>query len=278
MKKLVRRLYQPSTLTYANPDDSRLRKFLIETLEVTTGRNKLERLYREIREMDIAPEQAWSLILGQLQVTIDYQPGQLNLVPRKGPVIFISNHPFGVVDGLILGELVNRVRPEFFVLVNEVLTREPLFARYLLPIDFRETREAMRTNIHTRRVAVQRLQAGEAMAIFPAGGVATARKPFGPAEDLEWKRFVAKLIRQAQATVVPLYFHGQNSRIFQIASQINPQLRLGLFLHEVRNKMGRTIRVDIGDPITWSQMAHLSDRQALLDFLREATHAVGQMR
>jgi putative hemolysin len=275
--KLIDRLYLPSTLSYANPDDPAWLKFLIDTLEVATGRNTLERKYRDIRERDPAPEDAWTMILDSLEITRRYDAERLAQTPSDGPVVFISNHPFGVVDGLILGELVNKVRPEFFVLVNEVLTREPLFRKHLLPVDFRETREAMRTNIQTRQLAIERLQKGEAMAIFPAGGVATARSIFGPAEDLDWKRFVAKLITQSRATVMPLYFHGQNSRLFQWASQVHLNFRLGLLLNEVRNKIGRTLSVSIGDPIHWEDMAPYTKRQELLNYLRRKTLEVGQI-
>jgi putative hemolysin len=273
--KLIDRLYIPSTLSYANPDDPAWLKFLIDTLEVSTGRNKLERKYRDIRARNPKPEEAWTMILDSLEITRQYNADRLANTPAEGPVVFISNHPFGVIDGLMLGELVNRVRPEFFVLVNEVLTREPLFLKHLLPVDFRENREAMRTNIQTRQLAIERLQDGEAMAIFPAGGVATARSIFGPAEDLDWKRFVAKLITQSRATVIPLYFHGQNSRLFQWASQIHVNLRLGLLLYEVRNKIGRTLSISIGDPISWEEMAPYTKRQELLDYLRRRTLEVG---
>jgi len=274
--KLIDRLYIPSTLSYANPDDPAWLKFLIDTLEVSTGRNKLERKYRDIRARNPRPEEAWSMILDSLEITRQYDATRLAKTPSEGPVVFISNHPFGVIDGLMLGELVSRVRPEFFVLVNEVLTREPLFRKHLLPVDFRENREAMRTNIQTRQLAIERLQAGEAMAIFPAGGVATARSIFGPVQDLDWKRFVAKLITQSRATVIPLFFQGQNSRLFQWASQIHMNLRLGLLLHEVSNKIGRTIPISIGDPIHWEEMTPYTKRQELLDYLRRRTLEVGK--
>lgn len=263
-------------LTYSDPKDSLLRKCLIEGLEFATGRKRIERIYNEIQVEDIPARELWTRALEKLEVGLAYDVQRLQQLPAEGPLIFIANHPFGVVDGLMLGHLVAQARERFFVLVNEVLCRDQKIAPYMLPIDFRETREAMQTNIESRKRAVERLQQGQALAIFPAGGVATARKAFGKAEDLEWKRFVAKLIQQSRATVVPVFFHGQNSRIFQLASRISMALRYGLFLHEARNKRGTVIHATIGDPIPYEEMAAIRGRQALLDYLRERTFSLGQ--
>lgn len=263
-------------LTYSDPKDSLLRKCLIEGLEFATGRKRIERIYNEIQVEDIPARELWTRALEKLEVGLAYDVQRLEQLPKEGPLIFIANHPFGVVDGLMLGHLVAQVREHFFVLVNEVLCRDQKIAPYMLPIDFRETREALQINIESRRRAIERLQQGEALAIFPAGGVATARKPFGKAKDLEWKRFVAKLIQQSRATVVPVFFHGQNSRIFQLASQISMALRYGLFLHEARNKRGTVIHATIGDAISYEELAAIRGRQALLDYLRERTFSLGE--
>ncbi len=259
-------------LTYLSPGDPLLRRMVVATMEWLTGRRRLEKLYTQVKADAPAPSEVWEAVLGKLEVGVLYDENQLNKVPREGPVVFLANHPFGVVDGLILGYLISRIRPQFRVLVNEVLCREEMLMPYLLPVDFRETKAALQTNIQTRRAALSHLQAGEALGIFPAGGVATAPRFWGAAQDLEWKRFVAKLIQQTRCTVVPIYMHGQNSRLFQIVSQFSQNLRLSLLLNEVRNKMGRDLRVTIGDPVPFSELATIRDRQQLLDHLRSLTY------
>jgi putative hemolysin len=258
-------------LTYMNPDDPLLRKAVIGLIELTTGQKKLQRVYDEIMEDSTEPVKVWGTALEKLNIDVQYSPEQLEKVPGEGPVIFVANHPFGVVDGLIFGHLVSRVRPEFFFLVNEVLIGEVLLKDHLLPVDFRTTKEAMRTNILTKQQTIQRLKAGEALAIFPSGGVATAPRVWKRAEDLEWKRFVAKVMQQTQATVIPLFFHGQNSRLFQLASKLSMSLRLSLLLFEIKNKIGKRIHVTIGDPIDYSEVAGIKDRQRLLEYIREKT-------
>ncbi len=265
----------PIKLTYADPGDPLWKKSLIRTVEYFTGGPLIERLYNEIEDSDTPPEQLWSLALEKLRVTAEYDPSQLEKIPAEGPLVLIANHPFGVVDGLILGALTARTRPAFSMLVNEVLNRNDRIAGFLLPVDFRETKEAMRINIETRQEAVRRLKNGEAIAIFPAGGVATSPGFWGKARDLEWKIFVVKLIREARATVVPLYFHGQNSRLFQVVSQFSLNLRLGLLLYEMRNKMGKPVRVTIGEPIAFEEMEGMRERRALLGWLRERTLGLG---
>jgi putative hemolysin len=100
---------------------------------------------------------------------------------------------------------------------------------------------------------------------------------FGKAQDLEWKRFTAKVIQQTQATVVPIYVHGQNSRLFQLASRIHLQLRLSLLLHEIRNKIGKTVRVTIGDPIAYETLSQAADRNGMLTYLRKVTFNLEKM-
>ena len=153
--------------------------------------------------------------------------------------MLLANHPFGVVDGLALTVLASRIRPEFRVITNSVLCVDERTENRLLPIDFEESRDAMRRNIETKRTALRALAAGECVAIFPSGGVATAVLGLRPAVDLEWHTFVAKLIRSSQATVVPVFFHGQNGPLFQLASKLSLTLRLSLLLREVNNKRGR---------------------------------------
>jgi len=260
-----------TTLTYVSEEDSLLKRWCINALELLTGRRKISRLYDEIKESQLPPEQVWMAAVEKLGVNLIYSEEQILKTPRSGPVVFIANHPFGVLDGLAFGALIQKVRPNFLFPVNTVLRKSELLNKFLLPIDFAPTRSAMRTNIETKKIILDHLRSDGTLGIFPSGGVATAKGAFGKVEDLEWKRFVAKVIQQSQATVIPIFFHGRNSFLFQLVSQFSPTLRLGLLLNEVRNKMGKDLIVEIGDPIPFDQLASFSDRQVLLDFLKRKT-------
>ena len=87
--------------------------------------------------------------------------------------------------------------------------------------------------------------------VFPAGGISTSPDKFGrqPATDAPWQPFVSQLVEKSRATVLPLYFDGQNSRLFQIVSHLSLTLRLALIFKEVKARMGTTLAVSVGEPI-----------------------------
>ncbi|MEM9261560.1 MAG: lysophospholipid acyltransferase family protein [Bacteroidota bacterium] len=259
-------------LSYTDDRDPFLRRKVIAGLERLTGRKRLLRLYNELRAEAPEGSLVWDRLLEKLEIGVEANWDALDRLSSEGPLIVIANHPFGVVDGIILGQLLGRLRSEYKILVNEVLYREPLINKFLLPIDFREDRAAMETNLSTRKKALELLATGQgAIGIFPAGGVATAVKPFGPVRDLSWKRFTAQMIQRSGATVLPLLFHGRNSPAFQLASHVHSHLRLGLLINEIRNKRGKTIKLTIGHPIPPEKMAAIKGRQELVEFLRRET-------
>ena len=263
-------------ISYADAKDPLWKRITIQGIEKVTGKPTLQRLYDQARNTPIPTNQFWELALRLLDIRLNYDPNKLAAIPSKGPLVIIANHPFGVVDGIGICYLAGKIRPHFRILTNSVLCQDAELNQFMLPIDFAETREAARTNIETKRLAVETLEQDGAVVIFPGGGVSTSHSWFGPAEDLEWKRFTAKLVQTARATVLPIYFHGQNSRLFQIVSQFSLTLRLALLLREVKNKMGLTIDVTIGNPIPYDAMAHIKNRQKLLDWLRETTYGLAQ--
>ena len=134
----------------------------------------------------------------------------------------------------------------------------------------------MQTNLTSRAAARAPLDRGGAVVVFPAGGVSTAPDRLGrhPAVDARWQPFVGQLIQRSRATVVPIWFGGQNSRLFQIASHVSQTLRLSLIFHEVKSRIGAMLPVVVGAPIPFEALAAFKDRQALADHLRDITYGL----
>jgi putative hemolysin len=261
--------------SYATEDDPRLKRLLIRAVERMSGQPYLKSLYDEHRTNPNPGENFWAAAIRNLELKIHCNEDALQSLPKAGSLVIVANHPFGVLDGLIISYLVAKVREDFLVLTNSVLYQADEIRAHLLPIDFAETKEALSTNLKSRAVAKAHLIKGGCLVVFPAGGASTAPKPWSKrAVDAEWKNFTARLIVGAKAPVVPVYFAGQNSRLFQIASHISLTLRLSLFFKEVYDKIGSEIRVRIGEIIPYKDLSSL-DRKDLMEHLRKATYALG---
>jgi putative hemolysin len=245
---------------------------VIRSVEFLSGRRTIQRLYEQIQDEDFEPVLSFEKALEKLQISYQYDSSKLSKIdPGKGLVV-IANHPFGVVDGLMIGKLVATVRDDFKILVNKVLcNQDERISPFLLPIDFDNTKEALQVNIATRKLALEHLAKNKCIIIFPGGGVSTSRHIIDKPVDLEWKKFVSQLVLKSNADLLPVFFHGRNSTLFQIASKISLNVRLGVLLYEVKNKMGKSFHVSIGDIIPNMELKTWKDRGKLLQFLKEKT-------
>lgn len=266
---------QVETFSYAAPDDPWLKRVMIHLVERATGQPYLKWNYLDYRAHP-DPGSFWDGAVRRLELDIDLNESVLATWPKTGPLVVVANHPFGVIDGLVIAWLTAKVRDDFKVLTNAVLNRAEEIRAHLIPIDFAETKEALDTNLRSRAEAKLHLMHGGCLVVFPAGGASTVPTLWDRyAVDAEWKMFIGRLISQSKAPVAPVFFAGQNSRMFQIASHISMTLRLALFFKEVYNKIGAKLFVRAGEPIPYQELAKL-DRQKLMDHLRDVTYALGQ--
>lgn len=270
-------LRDPPRLSYTNPEDSWLKRGLVSSLEVIFGRNKIESVYYRLKDNNTSIQSFFAEALVEAGVSVSYDAERLMALPQQGPLMFVANHPFGVLDGIILCDMALKARGDFRILLNSLLCQDCQLAPYFLPIDFEQTREAIRTNIRSKQLALQYLSRDIPVLIFPSGMVSTAnRLGFGDVVDAPWTTFAAKIIREAKATVVPVYFHGRNSRKFHVASHIAEPLRMALLVHEALRMFGQEVRLEIGSPIAWSELEHLGGRVALTQHLYQRVQNLGR--
>lgn len=265
------------TFSYAAPDDPALKRFVIRVIERMTGQPYLKSLYDDHRAHPVPGESFWDSAIRRLELKLVYNADALARLPRTGALVVVANHPFGVLDGVIISDLISKVRDDFRVLTNAVLYRAEEIRPYLLPVDFTESPEAKETNLKSRAGAKEHLLKGGCLIVFPAGGVSTTPSIWDKrAVDAEWKNLTARLISQAKAPVVPVYFAGQNSRLFQLASHVSMTLRLSLLFKEVHDRIGSEVHVRIGEVIPYRELAAINDRQEFMNRLRAATYALGE--
>src|SRR6201997_5495932 len=187
--------------SYATASDPPLKRGLIRLVERATGQPKLKRMYVDNQRFPRAGETFFEAAVRSLELDARHDTQALAAVPRAGPVVFVANHPYGVLDGIVTAWLVSKVRPDFVVLTHIVLTRAPEAAGFILPVDFSGTEEAERTNLASRAAARAQLAKGGAVVVFPAGAISTTPDKLGlkPAVDSRWQPFVSQLIQRSKA-------------------------------------------------------------------------------
>jgi len=232
-------------------------------------------MYADYVKRGRPPDLFWQDAVAALGLDLALNRRPADVVPRQRPLVVVANHPFGVVDGIVLCWLVAQVRDDFQVMTHRVLHQAPEVRPRILPVDFSRTEAATLNNLRSRRQARALLAGGGALLVFPGGGVAAAPSVFGRAVERPWGTLTAKLALAAGADVLPVFFHGQNSRLFQIASNLHQTLRYALLFHEVRNKIGCRIAVTIGDVVPAGRLRALGDCSAVTEFLRRATEDLG---
>ncbi|TIN30821.1 MAG: glycerol acyltransferase [Mesorhizobium sp.] len=272
-------------LSYANPRQPALTRWFIHSVEGLSGRDRYTALYDFWRRQVVPTgERVFSRMLDLIDVRVrtsdQWPPAQL----PDTPLVIVANHPFGIGDGIAVLSLVEQLGRPFRVMIHKDLLKIREMEPYSLPIDFSETKDALKNNMAVRHEAVRLLKEGVTIVVFPAGGVATAPKGFGRARDLPWKMFPARLVQDAKASVIPMHFSGQNGRLFHLVSgpmnmaerdgrvakfvgKASLTLRTSLLIHEFARLSGKAIEVRVGDVLSWNELEPLRDRKALLDRL-----------
>jgi len=262
-------------ISYSSSARSRGGRAIIRVVENVTGRISLIRRAKGYEHEVAAGRDFWQVMVERYGITLDVVGGSLSNIPANGPLVLIANHPYGILDGLMMGHILSVARGDFRILANSVFKKAEDLNRIVLPVDFDESREALRTNLETRATALRYLAEGGAIGVFPGGTVSTAAKPFSRPMDPGWRNFTAKMIARSGATVVPIYFDGANSRLFQLASHVHVTLRLALLIKEFRARVDEPVRVVVGEPINAGKLAALrTDPKGMMDFLRRETYAL----
>ena len=258
--------------SFANGEMGPVASGFIRAMEKITGQPKIKKLYFDYVDDERPSELFWTDALERLNISYNLHNEATAQIPRTGRLLIVANHPFGVIDGLVLCSMLSKIRDDYRIITHQVLRQAPAVMDKILPIDFAETPAALATNLNTRTEAQKFLKSGGAVIVFPAGGISLAPNFIGPAFDVEWKTFAAKLAQQQDTTVIPFFFHGRNSVLYQMARRMSVTLGYSLMFREICKQMNREVQVTMRAPIKSDALSALTTRQEIIEFLRSRTY------
>lgn len=232
--------------------------------------DKLNQVYRNMQAKGDSSEHAsfFDNALAEFGVHYTIKSGTTSTIPETGPVFVVCNHPFGGIDGLILGSILLSQRDDSKILANSLLGKMPEIRPNLIPVNPFGGKKAMKDNLQGLRQAGQWLSEGKCLATFPAGIVSHFQKDTQSVQDSAWHTNIARLARKHGATIIPVHFSGGNSQLFYLSGRVHPRLRTGMLVRELFNKSSEEVEVRIGSPIPPSQFKDHESDSALVRYFQ----------
>ncbi len=271
--------YDRNSLTYSNSFSNPAQVALVRAIEWVTGKVSIIRMVRRLERRGAPVGQPfWGACLEVMGIDLLTPDTQLESIPAEGPVVVVANHPHGMVDGMILAELIGRRRDDYRILTRAVLDGiDEVASSYMIPVPFPDDPDAQKKMVAMRAEAMAHLKEGGLITLFPSGVVASSDSFFGPAIERDWNVFTAQMIRRSGAQVVPIFFPGSNSRWYQIANRLSATLRQALLLHEIVHACNRPQSPVVGEKLTEVQMERLhKDPRGFMAWLRDHTLNLGK--
>ena len=245
-------------------------------LERILGLRQAEELYQDLLAKGgdrPLPEK----LLTHLEVAYRVSGRDLDRIPRQGPAMLVSNHPFGLLDGAVLASILLKLRPDVKFLANRMLLAIPEIRDLLIPVDTIGVAGPTQANGRGLKQALDFLAGGGLLAVFPAGEVAHFQWRERTTADPEWKPAVARIIsiagrRLNNLNIVPAFVGGNNSALFQALGMVHPRLRTALLVRELFNKRRSEIEVRIGQPVPADRLLAIPSDNERTQYLRWRAH------
>lgn len=266
-------LVKPNDLISANPalhylGGEYFARFLMHLLRF----RKLNKMYARIEDkkgMDFIQE-----VIKILDLQIELDPGELKRIPATGPVMVVSNHPLGGLDGLLLIKFISGIRNDIKILAGQLLQKvEPVSGYFMENNPFENRFRGEQSTYTGLKDSMSHLKNGGLLVLFPAGDTSTFDGQ-NMITDGVWRFPVVKFIKKMGVPVVPVLFQSYNSRIFKMIGRIHPALQNARFPTELFLKKHRNIRIRIGNPIHKSEQDKFADIYQFGRYLRAKTYGM----
>ncbi len=246
---------------------------IAETLLQIFKYKRLKRVYSELYYKD--PVLFIGSLLDELELKYELPEKDLKNIPAEGGFITISNHPYRGIDSMFLFKLVYEKRKDFKIMASNLLKNIEPLREIILPVNTYETKEDKQSSFSGIKEGIKYVNNNHGLGMFPAGENSTHYEVSKIILDNEWQTPALKFIKKLNVPVVPVYFHGTDSRLWHIFRKINPLMKLMPLPDEILNKKNKTVKIRIGTPITVKEQDQFKDIARYGRYLRARTYLLG---
>jgi len=210
---------------------------------------------------------------------VNYRIGNVERLKHlpEGAFITISNHPYGGLDGIMLIDLLAGIRPDYKLMVNQILALVKTMDENFISVIPNTTNSGpTAAGINGIRETISQLQNGHPVGFFPAGAVSMFRFKNMCVRDREWQKSIIKIIQKANLPVLPIRFFDQNSSFFYFLGTLNWRIRSIRMPYEIFNKQKQKPRIGIGELLSAEELAKFADYKSMGSFLRKAIYKMSK--
>jgi putative hemolysin len=215
-------------------------------------------------------------LLINLRVDLRVDAADVTRIPKRGPVVVVANHRFGILDGTILTALLARVRPDVKVMVNVLPADLPELKRHCISVDPFQSDRSVDSHRRALTEALAWLEQEGMLAVFPAGEFPYLQSPGSQTARSAWNHTAARLIRKTGASALPVYFCGRGNVSYQLLGMLHPKLRSVFLSQEFLQQGSRTVKVRVGSEIPGDSLAGIGDDREATEYLRWRTNLLAQ--
>ncbi|MGB0414188.1 MAG: lysophospholipid acyltransferase family protein [Coraliomargarita sp.] len=216
----------------------------------------------------------FSKVLKVMGTQFEVETKAYERIPKEGPLIVLSNHPFGGIDGVVLGAMLAGIRDDSKLMGNYLLSEMEGIRGSIINVDPFERADSARSNLSGMRDALRWLKGGGCLGVFPAGEVSAFSCKTRAIIDRPWTDHISQLAKRTQSQILPVYFEGRNSLLFQCMGLLHPRLRTLMLAREFCRKQGAQLQVRIGKTIQATQLDQFESIAAATEYLRLQTYAL----
>ncbi len=244
-------------------------------VEAFLAYNKLNITYEFLQRLPDT-ENFFERAIKAIGISYDIDEQELAKIPKTGSLVVVSNHPLGGLDGIILGAMINKVRPDAKVVVNSLLAKMVEIKPHVIEVNPFGGKAATAQNVASMKDIIRTLKSGGCVATFPSGTVSYLHLRDMCISDPEWNKNIANIARKTGASILPVYFEGRNSWLFYLAGLIHPLLRTAMLPREmIRLARKKPIRMHIGSVISPRKASEFETDQELTAWLRISSYVLG---
>lgn len=236
------------------------------------GEKKINRL---LGELNVADKDFFieSLLL-KLNIQYNVLAEDLQKIPLQGAFAVVANHPFGVVDALLLLKIIKSIRADFMLADNGILKNILPASEHIIHMHPLEKEISTGHSFSGVNEVFKNFENGNAVGFFPSESPSFFQPENNTFEDGVWNHKIVKIIQTAEVPVLPIYFEGNYNKLYHVAENFFAGLKKIKFPSEILQQKESLIKVRIGAPIPLKQLKQFGSTNKLARFLRAKTYGL----